>query len=122
MASNGTFYNVYGDLTPYNQTLYYNSTLCTVKTCPLDWATIRYVPSLGGNVFYLALFAACLVAHIVLGVIYRTWPFLVAWIFGLGLEIVGYAGRLMMHNNVFESNPFLIYGSPDSRGCCLASR
>lgn len=90
MASNGSFYNFNGDLTPYNSTLYYRPYLCTIQTCPLDWATIRYVPSLGGNVFYAALFSACLSAQVILGIIYRTWPFLIAWTFGLALEVVGY--------------------------------
>ena len=107
-TGNGTFVNVHGDVTPLNATLYDNPELCTQETCPIDWATIRYVPSLGGNAFFLALFTACFVAHVALGIRYRTWPFLVAWIFGLALEIVGYAGRIMMHNNIFESNPFLM--------------
>ena len=106
---NGTFTNIYGQVTPLNATLYNNTNLCTTHTCPLDWGDMRYIPSLGGNAFYLALFVICLIAQVVLGVIYRTWPFMIAWIFGLGLEIVGYIGREMMHNNIFDSNAFLMY-------------
>lgn len=96
----------------FNQTLYNNSDLCTMRTCPMDWANVDYVPSLGGNAFFLALFSACLLGQIVLGVYYRTWPFLVAWIFGEGLEVIGYVARVQMHNNVFASNPFLMWVLP----------
>jgi hypothetical protein len=30
-------------------------------------------------------------------------------VFGIGLEVVGYLGRIMMHNNIFDWNAFLMY-------------
>ena len=92
----------------YNLTLVNNHDLCTIQTCPIDWASISYVPSLPGNAFFAAVFAACLFGHVVLGFWYRTWGFLVTWIFGLGLEVLGYAARIWLHSNIFASNPFLM--------------
>ena len=93
----------------FNQTLWDDPGLCTVETCPLDWATIRYVPSLAGNVLYLAIFAIILLFQGFLGSRHRTWSFFSAMIGGLVLEVIGYAGRLQMHDNIFLFNPFLMY-------------
>lgn len=93
---------------PYNQTLLDNTQLCTLQTCPLTFAQIRYVPSLSGNAFYLACFFLCLLAQIFLGVRYRTWSFFGAVFGGEVLEVIGYTARIQMHNNVFLSNPFLM--------------
>jgi hypothetical protein len=82
--------------------------LCTIQTCSLDYATVRYVPSLGGNAFYLALFATILAVQLALGIRYRLWGYLVAMTGGLTLEVIGYVSRLQMHANPWLSNPFLL--------------
>lgn len=84
-----------------------NYTICTLGTCPLSEAEIGYQPSLGGNVFYLVLFALMLVAQLVLGIRQRTWSFLVGMVGGLLLEIVGYVGRLQLHADPFSFNALI---------------
>ncbi|KAI9678491.1 MAG: hypothetical protein M1829_002089 [Trizodia sp. TS-e1964] len=81
---------------------------CTLDTCPLELANLRYVPSLGGNVIFIVIFALALILHLALGIRYRTWGFMGGLAGGMVIEIVGYAGRVMMHYNPFTSNPFLI--------------
>jgi hypothetical protein len=49
-----------------------------------------------------------LLAQLVLGVFYRTWGFLIGMVSGLILELVGYAGRIMLHSNPFDFNNFLM--------------
>lgn len=93
---------------PFNLTLYNNHDLCTDQTCPVEWASVSYHPTLAGNALYLAIFSALLVAQVILGVLYRTWGFLIAWIFGLGLEIAGYIGRVQLSHSHFLSDPFLL--------------
>lgn len=83
---------------------------CTVATCPLTCAQIRYLPTLGGNAVYAAGFGLLLIAQIGLGIKYKTWGFMVGMIFGLVLEVVGYAGRIMLHDNPFDFNNFIMYG------------
>jgi len=93
----------------FNQTLYNDPNLCTLQTCPLTWAAIDYIPNLGGNAFYLAIFAASLVVQIAFGVFYHTWAFLGAMVGGEVLEIIGYAARVELHSNPFIFNNFLMW-------------
>ena len=85
-----------------------NDLNCTLATCPLSDAFLDYDPSLGGNAFYIAVFATVLVSQIVQLIRYRTWSYSLCVMFGLVLEIIGYVGRVQMHFNPFLSNPFLM--------------
>lgn len=82
---------------------------CTLATCPLDEATIDYQPTLVGNSIYLAFFAAILLTQTVQMVFYKTYGFYICILGGMALEILGYAGRIMLHNNPFDLNSFIIY-------------
>lgn len=82
--------------------------LCTLSLCPLDYAFVRYDPSLGGNIFYAILFGVLLLAQLALGIRYRTWSFMGSMCGGLVLEVVGYAGRVLMHYDPFSNNNFLM--------------
>lgn len=73
---------------------------------------ITYIPTLPGNALYLALFALMLAAQVVLGIYYRFWSYLVAISCGLILEVLGYVGRLQLHNNPFDFDAFLLYLIP----------
>jgi len=95
---------------PPNSTLWEEPWLCTYATCPIEiFGQLRYIPSLAGNAFYLAIFALGLLAQIFLGIRYRTWGFLVAMVGGTGLEIVGYTARIELHIDDFNNNYFIIY-------------
>ena len=91
--------------------------LCTLQTCDLADATVTYFPSLGGNAFFLAIFALLLVVHFGLGIYYRTWGYMVGLCGGLVLEVIGYAARIQMHYNPWLSNPFLMYAQYISSFC-----
>ncbi|KAI4177292.1 MAG: hypothetical protein LQ348_005848 [Seirophora lacunosa] len=93
----------------FNLTLLNNTDLCTLETCPLSLAQVHYVPSLGGNAFYLALFALLLLLQLAFGFRFRTWSFTGSMFGGLVLEVIGYAARVQMHDNPFKSDPFLMY-------------
>lgn len=82
---------------------------CTLGTCPLELANFTYVPTLAGNVTYLAFFGVLLPIQIFLGIRYRTWGFLAGMTGGLVLEIIGYVGRVQLHFNPFPFDPFLEY-------------
>lgn len=94
----------------FNTTLLNEPWLCTYATCPVSiFGQLRYVPSLAGNAFYLAIFALGLLAQIGLGIRYRTWGYLVAMVGGAGLEIVGYTARIELHIDDYNRNYFIIY-------------
>lgn len=82
--------------------------LCTLAICPMDYAQIEYVPTLGGNAAYLAIFAVFLAAQGALVAKYRTWGFYVGMFCGLLLEVIGYAGRIGLHNNPFNFDMFVM--------------
>lgn len=81
---------------------------CTLQTCPLECAQVTFLPTLAGNALYAAILGLILIAQIGLGIRYRTWGFMVGMTCGLVLEVVGYVGRIMLHNNPFDFNAFLV--------------
>ncbi|KAH8804861.1 putative RTA1 domain protein [Xylogone sp. PMI_703] len=81
---------------------------CTLKTCSLVYGEVQYQPSLAANLTYLTVFAVLLFVQAVLGCVYRSWGFLVGMSLGLLLEIVGYVGRVGLHNDPFSFNDFVI--------------
>lgn len=81
---------------------------CTYQTCPDACLQINYEPNLGVNSFFLAFFAVLLVAQGGLGYYYRTWGFTIGMACGLILEIAGYVGRILLHNNPFNFTSFLM--------------
>lgn len=110
--------NLTGIHTPYSPSfinslndtaLNYVRSQCNTHVCLLSYAQVRYDPSLGGNMFFLLLFAAILVIQVGLGVWHKTWTYLVAMFMGLLLEVIGYHARVQMSHNPWLSNPFLMY-------------
>ncbi|KAH8593082.1 RTA1 like protein-domain-containing protein [Bisporella sp. PMI_857] len=85
---------------------------CTLETCPLSCAQVKYLPTLAGNAVYATVFGLLLIVQLRLGIKYKTWGFAVGMICGLLLEVVGYAGRIMLHDNPFDFNNFIIYLVP----------
>ena len=56
-----------------------------------------------------AIFAACLIGQLGLGVKYKTWGYMGAMVVGLILEVISYAARIMIHNKPFNGDYFLMY-------------
>jgi hypothetical protein len=97
-------------LPPYGSIYWTEPQLCNYTTCPLDpFGQLFYRPSLAGNALYLSIFVLGLLVASGLSVKYKTWGYLVAIIGGAGLEVIGYAGRLMLWQNDFNNNSFIIY-------------
>ncbi|KAK1590925.1 parasitic phase-specific protein PSP-1 [Colletotrichum navitas] len=81
---------------------------CTLELCPLEWSILRYQPSIPASGVFIAFFALALIVHAVQGIRYKTWGFTASMICGCILEIVGYVGRLIIHDNPFDFDGFLI--------------
>ncbi|RDW76039.1 hypothetical protein BP5796_06860 [Coleophoma crateriformis] len=92
-----------------NATLLLDPTLCTLQTCDLSMASFLYIPNLGGNAFYAAIFGAFFCAQLALGIKGRVWGYMGAMLAGLVLEVIGYVGRIMLNSSPFSNNNFLIY-------------
>ncbi|VUC31846.1 unnamed protein product, partial [Clonostachys rosea] len=85
---------------------------CTVETCPLSCAQVEYLPTVAGNATYATAFGLLLIVQLGLGIKYKIWGFMVGMTSGLVIEIVGYVGRIMLHNNPFDFNNFIMYLVP----------
>lgn len=97
-------------LPPASSIYWLEPQLCNYTTCPLDpFGQLYYRPSIGGNVLYLAIFVLGILIASGLSIKYKTWGYLVAIIGGAGLEIIGYIGRIMLWQDDFNNNNFIIY-------------
>ncbi|KAL4914838.1 RTA1 like protein-domain-containing protein [Aspergillus aurantiobrunneus] len=94
---------------PTNLTLLENPDLCTVETCPLSMASVEYIPLLWCQILFMAIFGAAAIAQLGLGIRYKTWTFMVAMVLGLIGEVVGYGGRVSLHDDPFNGDAFLQY-------------
>jgi hypothetical protein len=57
--------------------------------CPVSGTIYGYRPSLAWNALLLAIFALSSIIHLIQGIHYRTWSFLVAMVIGGACEAIG---------------------------------
>lgn len=93
---------------------------CTLALCPIDASVFHYQPKLSANVVFLVLFGISLIIHAVQGFRYRTWFFSTVIVCGCLCEVIGYGGRIMLHNNPFSFDGFLMQISGSLFLECLA--
>ncbi|KIL84622.1 sphingoid long-chain base transporter rsb1 [Fusarium avenaceum] len=90
----------------------FDRSLCTIATCDVKvYGWYHYVPNLGANAFYLAIFGIFAVVQIYLAIRYRVWgTFAGGLVLGCITEAVGYAGRVMQarRDGIFKKNYFVI--------------
>lgn len=94
--------------TPNGYVSYGPNTNCTLAVCPLSFSVYQYRPSIPANGAFIALFALALVIHIIQGAIWRTWMFTLAMSCGCIIEVIGYSGRIMLYNNPFSFNAYIM--------------
>jgi len=81
---------------------------CTLELCPLEASILQYQPSIPGNAAIIGLFALSMLIHIIQGVRWRSWDFMICMVIGCVDEIIGYVGRIMLHSNPFSFAAFVI--------------
>ena len=81
---------------------------CNLDKCCYKQGYVQYAPELSGNAAYLAIFCIFLLLQGGIGLFYRTWGFWIGMVCGLILEVLGYAGRIMIRDNPFDLNIFLL--------------
>jgi uncharacterized membrane protein len=74
--------------------------------CPASATTYGYVPNLGASVFFTAWFGVLLVLSLFLGIRSRAWTYTIALGLGAVLEMLGYIGRDIMNQNVWNQGAF----------------
>ncbi|PGH29064.1 hypothetical protein GX50_08196 [[Emmonsia] crescens] len=87
---------------------------CTFEICDIERSYYGYRPSLPANIAFTVIFGASLIAYILQAFTSRRFlGFSIAMILGTLCEAVGYIGRILMHDNPWALNPFMI------QICCL---
>ncbi|KAI1653322.1 RTA1 like protein-domain-containing protein [Daldinia decipiens] len=68
-----------------------------------------YKPSFAGSGVFLALFAVLIPITLALGIKYKSSVFATAVVTGLTLEVMGYIGRLLLHNTPTDRSGFILF-------------
>lgn len=89
--------------------------------CPADGSSLGYAPNMAASIVFLGIFSISLVAHAALGWKYKTWTFLIAMALGSSSEMVGYLGRILMHNNPYKLST-LVFDPSDPRSAADPTR
>ena len=71
--------------------------------CPVEATTYGYYPNLGGNAFLAAAFGLIFFLQVGLGIRYRTWTWAAAVCLGVALETMGYASRVVLNSNPWNT-------------------
>lgn len=90
----------------FNDTNPFQNCTSVTLACPVSATTYGYTPSLAGNAILLAVFAITFFSQIGLGIKFRLPSFGIVMTIGTGLEMFGYIGRIMLHNNVWSDKGF----------------
>ena len=67
--------------------------------CPIEGTTYAYYPSVAGNALFAAVFGLSALAQVLLGIRYRFISYSILVFLGCIGEVIGYIGRVMLHNN-----------------------
>lgn len=81
---------------------------CTQENCCLAQSSSLYLPIWGGKLFSNIHLAVLCLPPIWLSIRYRERGYAIGMLIGLILEAVGYAGCVMLQNDPFNSNAFLV--------------
>ncbi|KAJ5517772.1 RTA-like protein [Penicillium expansum] len=81
---------------------------CTLALCPADASLQGYRPTLSAQIAFIALFGVSMLIHLAQGVLYRTWFFASMMALGCIGEMIGYAGRVLLYQNPFSFDGFII--------------
>ncbi|KFY01183.1 hypothetical protein V490_01035 [Pseudogymnoascus sp. VKM F-3557] len=81
---------------------------CTLALCPVEASLQGYRPTFSVQIAFMALFGVSMLIHLIQGVVYRTWFFASMMAVGCIGEIIGYAGRVLLYQNPFSFNGFII--------------
>jgi len=93
-----------------DQNFYPSYRTCAEVTerCPVEATTYGYYPDLPANAFFAAAFGLLLIVGLIVGIRRKTWSYTAFLAVGAFGECVGYIGRILMHNNPWDSGAFQV--------------
>lgn len=74
--------------------------------CPIQATTYGYRPNLGADIFFTVFYGVCGLFQLGYGLYFRSWTFFVSMTVGAFMEMVGYIGRLQLHDNPWSQSGF----------------
>jgi hypothetical protein len=74
--------------------------------CPVSKTTQGYYPNKGINIYFAAAFGVAMVVTFAVGVKKRTWSYMAFITAGCALELAGYAARVPLNDNPWNSSAF----------------
>ena len=81
---------------------------CTIELCGIEASILEYQPSKAASGIFIALFFISMVIHIIQGFRWKTASFAICMAIGCIDEIIGYGGRILLHDNPFSFAGFMI--------------
>lgn len=81
---------------------------CTLDICCPEFSVYAYIPGMASNAAFLAVFAVAMLFHVLVGLIWNQWWFMCCMVAGCVDEILGYAGRVWMNQDLWSFNAFMI--------------
>lgn len=82
---------------------------CSSTSCPVEAGFLSELPSLVGTVLLLVLFAVLVPINLWIGARYRTTTYSITLTIGLGVEVMGYVGRLLLRSDLASKTYFLLF-------------
>lgn len=82
---------------------------CAADLCPVPTGFLWAQPSIVGNTVLLVAFGLLILANIFIAVRYRTTVYSTAIILGLGFEIMGYVGRVLLRDDLNSRSWFVLF-------------
>ncbi|KAI9150568.1 Efflux pump himE [Paramyrothecium foliicola] len=80
---------------------------CTLELCPLEASILHYRPNQGANGTFIGVFGLAMLLHTAQSLRTKSWGFTTSVVLGCAMEIAGYVGRLILHDNPFSFGGFL---------------
>ncbi|PGH03029.1 hypothetical protein GX51_04347 [Blastomyces parvus] len=91
-----------------------NGDLCTFEICDIENSYYGYRPTRSANIAFAVIFGASFAAYVLQAFFSKRFlGFSIAMTLGTLCELIGYIGRILMYNNPWAQNPFMI------QICCL---
>lgn len=81
---------------------------CTLDICPIEASLYGYRPRMSASIAFIVLYSLSACVHIYLGWRWKKWFFMSCMVLGALDAIAGYIGRIMLYNNPFDFNGFML--------------
>jgi hypothetical protein len=95
---------------------------CSLEDCPIEWSVFQYQPNLAANALFVAIFGTSMLVHLYQGYRWKQWTFASLVALGCASEIIGYGGRLIMHDDPWSFEGFMLQISESYWILCVCRR